>query len=128
MVNLPRWRDTQDATCVETLSPARPRQSSTDRLIVDFQTPGAILTVREVTAMGHPRLPRQVLVVSVIAGAALLGSQLRGQQPSTALPGTRLSIDELQRQMFHIGAGRRLKPPSWPGGARIAVGLSFDVD
>jgi hypothetical protein len=30
--------------------------------------------------------------------------------------------------MFHVGAGRRLKPTSWPGGARIAVGLSFDVD
>jgi peptidoglycan-N-acetylglucosamine deacetylase len=79
--------------------------------------------------MGHPRrLPHKLLVVSMMAGAALLGSQLHGQQPSTALPGTRLSIDELQRQMFHIGAGRRLKPPSWPGGARIAVGLSFDVD
>jgi peptidoglycan-N-acetylglucosamine deacetylase len=79
--------------------------------------------------MGHPRrLPHKLLVVSMMAGAALLGSQLYGQQPSTALPGTRLSIDELQRQMFHIGAGRRLKPPSWPGGARIAVGLSFDVD
>ena len=30
--------------------------------------------------------------------------------------------------MFHVSAGRRLKPTSWPGGARVAVGLSFDVD
>jgi peptidoglycan/xylan/chitin deacetylase (PgdA/CDA1 family) len=30
--------------------------------------------------------------------------------------------------MFHVGAGQRLKPTSWPGGARVAVGLSFDVD
>ena len=30
--------------------------------------------------------------------------------------------------MFHVSAGRRLKPASWPGGARVAVGLSFDVD
>lgn len=30
--------------------------------------------------------------------------------------------------MFHVSAGRRLKPPSWPGAARVAVGLSFDVD
>jgi peptidoglycan-N-acetylglucosamine deacetylase len=45
-----------------------------------------------------------------------------------ALPGTKLSLDELRQQMFHVGAGQRLKPTSWPGGARVAVGLSFDVD
>jgi peptidoglycan/xylan/chitin deacetylase (PgdA/CDA1 family) len=30
--------------------------------------------------------------------------------------------------MFHVSAGRRLRPASWPGDARVAVGLSFDVD
>ena len=30
--------------------------------------------------------------------------------------------------MFHVSAGRRLRPASWPGGARVAVALSFDVD
>ncbi len=44
------------------------------------------------------------------------------------LPGTKLSLEELQKQMFHVSAGRRLKPASWPGGARVAVSLSFDVD
>jgi peptidoglycan/xylan/chitin deacetylase (PgdA/CDA1 family) len=44
------------------------------------------------------------------------------------LPGVKLSLDALRQQMFHVGAGRRLKPTSWPGGARVAVGLSFDVD
>lgn len=44
------------------------------------------------------------------------------------LPGVKLSLDELRQQMFHVGAGTRLKPTSWPGGARVAVGLSFDVD
>jgi len=43
------------------------------------------------------------------------------------LPGTRLSVDQLKSQMFHVSAGKRLKP-AWPNGARIAVGLSFDVD
>ena len=43
------------------------------------------------------------------------------------LPGTRLSVDELKRQMFHVSAGKRLKA-AWPNGARVAVGLSFDVD
>jgi peptidoglycan-N-acetylglucosamine deacetylase len=48
-------------------------------------------------------------------------------QPSP-LPGTRLSLDDLRTQMFHVSAGRRLKPSSWPGGGRVAVALSFDVD
>ncbi|MCC6991028.1 MAG: polysaccharide deacetylase [Acidobacteria bacterium] len=30
--------------------------------------------------------------------------------------------------MFHVGAGKRLKPTQWPGGNRVAVALSFDVD
>jgi peptidoglycan-N-acetylglucosamine deacetylase len=51
-------------------------------------------------------------------------------QPSQAnpLPGTRLGLEELRKQMFHVSAGRRLKPASWPGGSRVAVSLSFDVD
>jgi hypothetical protein len=44
------------------------------------------------------------------------------------LPGTNLSLEELHKQMFHVSAGRRLKPASWPGGARVAVSLSFDLD
>jgi peptidoglycan/xylan/chitin deacetylase (PgdA/CDA1 family) len=43
-------------------------------------------------------------------------------------PGTLLSLDQLKAQMFHVSAGRRLKPPTWPNGARVAVSLSFDVD
>ncbi|HTM32521.1 MAG TPA: polysaccharide deacetylase [Vicinamibacterales bacterium] len=80
------------------------------------------------------------------AGALLLGLGMIGcgqapqpvaaqaQTPQTAgarqdpLPGVKLSLDQLREQMFHVGAGRRLKPPSWPGGAKVAVGLSFDVD
>ena len=44
------------------------------------------------------------------------------------LPGTKLSVEQLRQQMFHVSAGRRMKPTSWPNGARVAVGLSFDVD
>lgn len=43
------------------------------------------------------------------------------------LPGTKLSVDQLKAQMFHVSAGKRLKG-AWPNGARVAVGLSFDVD
>lgn len=44
------------------------------------------------------------------------------------LPGVTLTIEQLRGQMFHVSAGRRLKPQSWPNGGRVAVGLSFDVD
>jgi peptidoglycan/xylan/chitin deacetylase (PgdA/CDA1 family) len=53
---------------------------------------------------------------------ATLGAAQRPQ------PGVRLSLSQLDSQMFHVSAGKRLKPPSWPNGARVAVGLSFDVD
>jgi peptidoglycan/xylan/chitin deacetylase (PgdA/CDA1 family) len=71
----------------------------------------------------------------VLTTALGLGACQQGAAPSGAgtprpdpLPGTRLSLDELREQMFHVGAGQRLKPASWPGEARVAVGLSFDVD
>ena len=50
------------------------------------------------------------------------------QAPANQFPGTRLSIDELRQQLNRVSAGRRLKPRSWPNGARVAVALTFDVD
>ena len=77
----------------------------------------------------------------IVVLAGLLAGGLAGCAPASTpppaetaaarpnpLPGVSLSLDELRQQMFHVGAGRRLKPTSWPGGARVAVGLSFDVD
>lgn len=73
--------------------------------------------------------------IGALAGAAALvlvafAVQPAGGQPAPPrpLPGVTLSLDQLKAQMFHVGAGRRLKPRSWPNGARVAVGLSFDVD
>ena len=43
------------------------------------------------------------------------------------LPGTKLSVEQLKAQMFHVSAGKRLRG-AWPNGAKVAVGLSFDVD
>ena len=43
-------------------------------------------------------------------------------------PGTQLPLHQIEAQMFHVSAGKRLSPKSWPTGARVAVGLSFDVD
>ena len=67
---------------------------------------------------------KRILTVAALASAGALS-----QQPAPdPLPGTKLNIDQLKEQMFRISAGRRLKPKSWPNGARAAVALSFDVD
>jgi peptidoglycan/xylan/chitin deacetylase (PgdA/CDA1 family) len=70
-----------------------------------------------------------VLTGTLLLAAAAMTPRTAAQgQARDPLPGTRLSLDELRRQMFHVSAGKRLKPPSWPGGNRVAVSLSFDVD
>src|SRR5262245_1816876 len=73
-------------------------------------------------------------ILAVALASALVACAPSPETPAAAqesrpdpLPGTKLSIDQLKAQMFHVSAGRRLKGP-WPNGARIAVGLSFDVD
>ena len=69
-----------------------------------------------------------------VATALALSACTRPAPPAAAtpprqdpLPGTKLTVEQLQQQMFHVSAGKRLKGP-WPNGAKVAVGLSFDVD
>jgi peptidoglycan/xylan/chitin deacetylase (PgdA/CDA1 family) len=62
------------------------------------------------------------ITIAVVFGSAVLVAQTRPQ------PGVKLSLDQLKAQMFHVSAGRRMKPKAWPNGGRVAVGLSFDVD
>lgn len=67
--------------------------------------------------------------VLVIAATLVLSVLGLAQQPAPdPLPGTKLSLDQLKEQFFRVSAGRRIKPRSWPNGARVAVALSFDVD
>ena len=65
---------------------------------------------------------RAFVAVAVVLGSAVLLAQSRPQ------PGVRLPLSQIEAQMFHVSAGKRLKPAAWPNGARVAVGLSFDVD
>jgi peptidoglycan/xylan/chitin deacetylase (PgdA/CDA1 family) len=67
-------------------------------------------------------------VVSILCAAAAVVSLAAQQPPQVPHPGTKLSLDQLRAQMFHVSAGKRLKPKVWPGNARVAVALSFDVD
>ena len=68
------------------------------------------------------------LAVSLNACAPSPETPAAAQTPAPdPLPGTRLSVDQLKAQMFHVSAGKRLKA-AWPNGAKVAIGLSFDVD
>jgi peptidoglycan/xylan/chitin deacetylase (PgdA/CDA1 family) len=42
--------------------------------------------------------------------------------------GRQLSLEQTREVVNAVRAGRGLRPESWPGGARVAVLLSFDVD
>ena len=53
---------------------------------------------------------------ALVLASAALAAQARPQ------PGTKLSLSQLEAQMFHVSAGKRLKPAAWPDGARVAVG------
>ncbi len=83
-------------------------------------------------------LARTLLILTAVAvftSACAPGANVEAQAPAAApaakpnpLPGVTKSLDELRAEMFHVGAGKRLKPAEWPGGNRVAVALSFDVD
>jgi peptidoglycan/xylan/chitin deacetylase (PgdA/CDA1 family) len=49
-------------------------------------------------------------------------------QGAPAQPGTRWTEEQLRNAVAPARAGRKLTPRSWPGNARVAVCLSFDVD
>src|SRR5688500_20159801 len=70
----------------------------------------------------------RIISAALLITALCVAVSAQAPQSPNPLPGTKLTIEELRRQMFHVSAGRRLKPTSWPNGARVAVSLSFDVD
>lgn len=75
------------------------------------------------------------LALSTVVSAALLSLHAE-QPPASQAPrtagaepiGVNAPVEEVKRVVGAVRAGRRLTPPSWPNGARVAVALSFDVD
>lgn len=54
-----------------------------------------------------------------------LAVTLLGQQ---APPVWKQDSPKIERTVHKVRAGRDLTPKAWPGGARVAVDLSFDMD
>ena len=67
----------------------------------------------------------RAVLAGLAVGAAL---PLSAQAPLRARPAWEWSIDTIKNVVNAVRAGRSLQPKQWPGGARVAVLLSFDVD
>jgi len=61
----------------------------------------------------------------LLALPALLTAQTA---PTPVKPGWQWTMDSVRTVVNAVRAGRSLAPSSWPGSARVAVLLSFDVD
>ena len=68
----------------------------------------------------------RLLPLALVPSLALAQAQPVPQ--TAAKPGWQWTMDTVTTVVNAVRAGRSLKPAAWPGGARVAVLLSFDVD
>ena len=68
---------------------------------------------------------KQVILLSVVLVLGSLHLPVGAQEER---PSTEWSDAEIEAAVNRVRAGRDLNPDHWPGGARVAVLLSFDVD
>ncbi|HSF15809.1 MAG TPA: polysaccharide deacetylase [Vicinamibacteria bacterium] len=69
---------------------------------------------------------RATLVIALTAG--LFARAIASAQVPDRPPVWEWSFDEIKAEAMKARAGRDLTPREWPGGARVAVLLSFDLD
>ncbi len=69
-----------------------------------------------------------VLATLLALSPAALAAQAQPVPVTSAKPGWKWSMDSVTTVVNEVRAGRSLQPTTWPGGARVAVLLSFDVD
>ena len=67
-------------------------------------------------------------IAMLTAVPSLLMAQAQPVPVTTAKPGWKWTMDSVRTVVNAVRAGRTLLPATWPGGARVAVLLSFDVD
>jgi peptidoglycan/xylan/chitin deacetylase (PgdA/CDA1 family) len=69
------------------------------------------------------------LVVSAVGWSIVSPASVPAQQPASSGPPPWTQTEEQIREIVNrVRAGRDLTPKAWPNGARVAVGLSFDLD
>ena len=73
-------------------------------------------------------LPRKRAARVLAALAAVTALASACQPGSGSDPGWQWTDEQVLETVNAVRAGRSLQPDSWPGGARVAVLLSFDVD
>lgn len=76
---------------------------------------------------------RRAIVASLLAtvlafGVGAASGVARAAGADSPTPVWQWSEESLRSTVEAIRAGRNLRPKAWPGGARVAVALSFDVD
>lgn len=72
-------------------------------------------------------MKRAIVFAIALPGLVAAASPLAQQTPPTTAPWT-LTDAQIREIVGRVRAGRDLTPRSWPNGARVAVGLSFDLD
>ena len=73
-----------------------------------------------------PQLLLSLLVLLMLSACQpSANSDLDTENPDTPWD---WSEDYVHREVNHVRAGRDLNPETWPGGAKVAVLLSYDVD
>ena len=65
---------------------------------------------------------------AVLLIAPLFATAAHSQTTAPRKPAWEWSEDSIRKVVGAVRAGRNLQPKQWPGGARVAVLLSFDVD
>ena len=65
-----------------------------------------------------------IRIVCTLAAQLLVSSLLAQNRP----PAWEWELPEIQAAVNKVRAGRDLTPKKWPGGARVAVAISFDMD
>lgn len=74
------------------------------------------------------RLIRTSCLAAALAACAQPSGRPAGTASADTVPAWNWSMDSIATVVGAVRAGKSLKPASWPGGARVAVLLSFDVD
>lgn len=68
------------------------------------------------------------LIAAGVLGSCTQPAPAPDRVASAVKPGWQWSMDSVRQVVNAVRAGRSLKPDAWPGGARVAVLFSFDVD